>query len=79
MPLLLEQRIMASKTKYQPAPQRDSFDEPGYSQAPPSYQTASETTYQPGTPRDEDDNLPDDFKVYTPTLSLPLRLTNTLT
>ncbi|KAF2224338.1 transmembrane BAX inhibitor motif-containing protein [Elsinoe ampelina] len=54
---------MAANTKYQPAPTRDSFEEPqqsNYSQPPPSYQ--AESAYQPGTPRDEDDNLPDDFK-----------------
>lgn len=52
---------MASTTKYQPAPQRDSFEEPGYSQAPPSYQ--AEASNPPGVPRSEDDNIPDDFKV----------------
>lgn len=52
---------MAANTKYQPAPQRDSLDEEaGYSQAPPSYQADAP---QPGEARDEDDNLPDDFKV----------------
>lgn len=57
---------MGSNTKYQPAPQRDSFDEPSpsYTQAPPSYQAeASQNDPMLGTPRDEDDNLPDDFKV----------------
>ena len=55
---------MAANTKYQAAPQRDSFEESSYTQAPPSYQA------QPapddgllGSPRSEDDNLPDDFKV----------------
>jgi len=56
---------MASKTKYQPAPTRDSFEEQGYSQPPPSYQ--AEAANAPagafGAPRSEDDNLPDDFKV----------------
>jgi protein lifeguard len=61
---------MASATKYQPAPQRDSFDEPAnYTQAPPSYQTqaAGPSTNDGGygTPRAEDDNIPDDFKVST--------------
>ncbi|GAM82717.1 hypothetical protein ANO11243_007010 [Dothideomycetidae sp. 11243] len=52
---------MAANTKYQPAPQRDSFEEQNtYSQPPPSYQ--AESSQQPGVPRDEDDNLPDDFK-----------------
>lgn len=55
---------MAANTRYEPAPQRDSFedrpeDRP-YTQPPPSYQAAGE---MPGTPRSEEDNLPDDFKV----------------
>lgn len=58
---------MASSTKYQPAPQRDSVDESGYTQAPPSYEATS-TAAGPSdgllaTPRGEDDNVPDDFKV----------------
>ncbi|KAF2398090.1 hypothetical protein EJ06DRAFT_532455 [Trichodelitschia bisporula] len=53
---------MAASTKYQPAPQRDSFDEPGYSQAPPSYQAESAHAALLGAPRTENDNLPDDFK-----------------
>lgn len=58
-----------SNAKYSPAPTRDSLDEPEqqYTQAPPSYQDApaagpSATTGY-GTPREEDDNVPDDFKV----------------
>lgn len=53
---------MAANTKYQPASQRDSFDEPSYSQAPPSYQ-AEASDPMLGAPRGEDDNVPDDFKV----------------
>ena len=53
---------MAANTKYQAAPQRDSFDEPNYTQAPPSYQAESSDSFHAG-PRSEDDNLPDDFKV----------------
>ena len=64
---------MASTAKYQPAPQRDSLDEPhsSYTQAPPSYQTAGPSINEGGygTPRAEDDNLPDDFKVRL----IPLR------
>ena len=57
---------MASKASYQPAPQRDSFEEPHYTQAPPSYQAESATPGLPGgAPRAEDDNVPDDFKVTT--------------
>ena len=56
---------MAANTKYQPAPQRDSFDEPSYSQAPPSYQ-AQASDPMLGAPRGEDDNVPDDFKVRRP-------------
>ncbi|KAF1849178.1 UPF0005-domain-containing protein [Cucurbitaria berberidis CBS 394.84] len=51
--------------KYQDVPQRDSLDEaaPSYSQAPPSYQAADpQEALLRGVPRDEDDNLPDDFK-----------------
>ncbi|KAG9629309.1 hypothetical protein KCV04_g10713, partial [Aureobasidium melanogenum] len=51
---------MASTTKYQAAPTRDSFEEQSYSQPPPSYQ--AEASGVPGVPRDEDDNVPDDFK-----------------
>ena len=55
---------MSSNTKYQPAPQRDSFEEGDYSQAPPSYQAeASNNDNLLGAPRAEDDNVPDDFKV----------------
>ena len=55
---------MAANTKYQPAPQRDSFEEGNYTEAPPSYQAES-STHEPnlGSPREEDDNVPDDFKV----------------
>lgn len=55
---------MAANTKYQPAPQRDSFEEPGYTQAPPSYQATGSSTEDAllGRPRSEDDNVPDDFK-----------------
>lgn len=52
--------------KYQNVPQRDSLDEqPGYSQAPPSYEQAESSTNEAllgGQPRGEDDNIPDDFK-----------------
>lgn len=55
---------MVSNTKYQPAPQRDSFEGSNYTQAPPSYQAESSSHNDLlGGPRDEDDNLPDDFKV----------------
>jgi hypothetical protein len=57
--------IMAANTKYQPAPQRDSSEEPGYTQAPPSYQATGSSSEDAllGRPRSEDDNVPDDFKV----------------
>ena len=54
--------------KYAPAPQRDSFDEENqYSQPPPSYQAEASTNAAllSGIPREEDDNVPDDFKVCT--------------
>lgn len=50
---------MAANTRYEPAPQRDSFEEP-YTQGPPSYQATAEPEPEPRT---EYDNLPDDFKV----------------
>lgn len=55
---------MASKTKYQAAPQSDPDD---YTSAPPAYAEGSasrdETQGLFGAPRDSEDNLPDDFKV----------------
>ena len=55
---------MSANTKYQPAPQRDSFEEGNYSQAPPSYQAEGHNNDDLlGAPRSEDDNVPDDFKV----------------
>ena len=58
---------MAANTKYQPAPQRDSFEDGNYSQAPPSYQAeGSNNNPLLGQPRVEGDNVPDDFKVYCP-------------
>ena len=54
---------MAANTKYQAAPQRDSFEESNYTQAPPSYQAEASNTPLFGAPRGEDDNVPDDFKV----------------
>lgn len=65
--------IMAANTRYEPAPQRDSFEEP-FTHAPPSYQATAEPE-----PRTEHDNLPDDFKVrYQITIlgSLQRMLTN---
>ncbi|KAL8941046.1 MAG: hypothetical protein Q9211_001983 [Gyalolechia sp. 1 TL-2023] len=53
---------MAANTKYQAAPQRDSFEEPNYTQAPPSYQAEASRDTLLGQPRGEDDNVPDDFK-----------------
>lgn len=62
---------MAANTKYQPAPQRDSFEESSYTQAPPSYQAESHSNDGLlGAPRGEDDNVPDDFKVLTGSASL---------
>ncbi len=51
---------MAANARYEPAPQRDSFEDQQYSQAPPSYQATAEPA-----PRSEDDNVPDDFKVIS--------------
>ena len=55
---------MANNTRYQPVQSRDSVEEQGYSQAPPSYQAEPIL----GESRSEDDNVPDDFKVHTPTI-----------
>jgi protein lifeguard len=58
---------MAANTKYTPAPQRDSFEDGDYSHAPPSYQAeGSRGNDVLGAPREEDDNVPDDFKVRRP-------------
>lgn len=54
---------MAANTKYQVAPQRDSLEEPNYTQAPPSYQAEASRDTLLGQPRSENDNVPDDFKV----------------
>jgi protein lifeguard len=50
---------MAANARYHPAPQRDSLEEEStpFTRAPPSYEATAET------PRTEDDNVPDDFKV----------------
>lgn len=55
---------MSANTKYQPAPQRDSFEQPQYIQAPPSYQdeAATNDAIREGRPRSSEDNIPDDFK-----------------
>ena len=60
---------MAANAKYQPAPQRDSFDEEeqqaGFSHAPPAYEAeaATNAALLSGVARGEYDNVPDDFKV----------------
>lgn len=63
---------MAANTKYSAAPTRDSFEEPSYSQAPPSYQAEPVM----GEARSEDDNLPDDFKFggSVAEATLPIRM-----
>ncbi|KAG8525721.1 uncharacterized protein KY384_000481 [Bacidia gigantensis] len=68
---------MAANTKYQPAPQRDSFEESSYTQAPPSYQAEqSQNENLLGGPRGEDDNVPDDFKFggSVSEATLPIRM-----
>lgn len=54
---------MAANTRYQAAPQRDSFEDAQYAHPPPSYDATAEA------PRSEDDNVPDDFKVFFNLLS----------
>lgn len=79
-----------SNTRYQPAPTRDSFDEqqaPSYTREPPSYQATSgggggnlidddEDILGSGRPREEDDNVPDDFKFggSVAEAALPIRM-----
>ncbi|KAL8774440.1 MAG: hypothetical protein Q9209_000813 [Squamulea sp. 1 TL-2023] len=67
---------MAANTKYQAAPQRDSFEEPNYTQAPPSYQAEASRDTLLGQPRGEDDNVPDDFKFggSVSEATLPIRM-----
>ncbi|KAL8838208.1 MAG: hypothetical protein Q9170_002251 [Blastenia crenularia] len=67
---------MAANTKYQAAPQRDSFEEPSYTQAPPSYQAEASRDTLLGQPRSEDDNVPDDFKFggSVAEATLPIRM-----
>ena len=69
---------MAASTKNQQAPQRDSFEESSYTQAPPSYQAESESNRNllSGGARDEDDNVPDDFKFggSVSEATLPIRM-----
>lgn len=67
---------MAANSKYQAAPQRDSFEEPNYTQAPPSYQAETSSNPLLGQPRGEDDNVPDDFKFggSVAEATLPIRM-----
>lgn len=60
---------MTSTTKYTPASQRDSLDESSrYTQAPPAYDDEPTPSHDQdallGGPRGDDDNIPDDFKVW---------------
>ncbi|TKA27779.1 hypothetical protein B0A50_04880 [Salinomyces thailandicus] len=67
-----------SAPKYQPAPTRDSLDEPLPSQAPPAYQDTPTYQQEPviGEPRTEDDAVPDDFKFggSVAEATLPIRM-----
>ncbi|KAL8878023.1 MAG: hypothetical protein Q9198_004083 [Flavoplaca austrocitrina] len=67
---------MSANTKYQAAPQRDSFEEPNYTQAPPSYQAEASRDTLLDQPRGEDDNVPDDFKFggSVAEATLPIRM-----
>ncbi|KAI4221124.1 MAG: hypothetical protein L6R36_007124 [Xanthoria steineri] len=67
---------MSANTKYQAAPQRDSLEEPNYTQAPPSYQAEASRDNLLGQPRGEDDNVPDDFKFggSVAEATLPIRM-----
>lgn len=56
---------MSTNVKYTPAPQEDP--ELNYTQPPPSYQAESSSAQDQerlfGSPRNSEDNVPDDFKV----------------
>ena len=69
---------MAANAKYTPAPQRDSFEEANYTQAPPSYQAESSNANPDifAGPREDDDNVPDDFKYggSVAEATLPIRM-----
>ncbi len=59
---------MSNTTKYTPAAQRDSLDEPAnYTQPPPTYDDQPSASHDQdallGAPRSSEDNIPDDFKV----------------
>jgi len=75
---MTQYQTMAANTKYQPAPQRDSFEDGNYTQAPPSYQAEAGSSTEPilGAPRGEDDNVPDDFKFggSVAEATLPIRM-----
>lgn len=60
---------MADTTKYTQARQRDSLDDAAqYTQAPPSYEDQPSSSRDEdallGGPRNSEDNIPDDFKVF---------------
>jgi hypothetical protein len=59
---------MADTTKYTQARQRDSLDDAHYTQAPPSYEDQPSSSRDEdallGGPRNSEDNVPDDFKVF---------------
>lgn len=62
---------MAANARYEPAPQRDSFEERAFTQPPPSYQATDSNA-----PRAEGDNIPDDFKFggSVAEATLPIRM-----
>jgi protein lifeguard len=62
---------MSGPTKYSPAAQRDSLDDSSrYTRAPPPYQDQPSSSQDQaallGGPRSSEDNIPDDFKVWSP-------------
>ena len=67
---------MAGNTRYERVPTQETYhdepNEPGYTQAPPSYQAEPAI----GEARTEDDNVPDDFKFggSVAEASLPIRM-----
>lgn len=58
---------MSSKAKYSATPQRDSFEQSGYTQAPPAYHdspssSSDQAALLSGVARSSEDNIPDDMK-----------------
>jgi hypothetical protein len=70
---------MTGNNKYQPAPQRDSFEGQSYTDAPPSYQADDQAALLgPEGVAASRDAIPDDFKVRIPYVVVEKRKLTTL-